>query len=88
MNKKQKAAEPKKERKNNAVYVTSLPDDVDVEEIRQVFSKYCGVIAESLDGDAPRIKLYYDDTGKFKGDALIGKTNQTTLPPDQVLTLH
>ena len=70
MSKKQKATEPKKERRNNAVYVTSLPEDVDVDELRQVFSRY-GVIAESLDGDAPRIKLYNDETGKFKGDALI-----------------
>ena len=67
--KKQKA-EPK-ERVNTAVYVTSLPDDVDVEELHQVFSRY-GVIAESLDSDVPRIKLYTDDDGNFKGEALIG----------------
>ncbi|KAK5132902.1 hypothetical protein LTR08_008348 [Meristemomyces frigidus] len=70
IHKKQKAEEPKKERRNTAVYVTSLPEDVDVDEIHQVFSKY-GVIAESLDGDAPRIKLYNNEDGKFKGDALI-----------------
>ncbi|TKA78628.1 hypothetical protein B0A55_02670 [Friedmanniomyces simplex] len=66
--KKQKA-EPK-ERVNTAVYITSLPEDVDVEELHQVFSRY-GVIAESLDSDAPRIKLYTDDEGEFKGEALI-----------------
>ncbi len=67
--KKQKA-EPK-ERVNTAVYITSLPDDVDVEELHQVFSRY-GVIAESLDSDAPRIKLYTNEEGEFKGEALIG----------------
>ncbi|KAK0914851.1 hypothetical protein LTR02_001586 [Friedmanniomyces endolithicus] len=66
--KKQKA-EPK-ERVNTAVYITSLPDDVDVEELHQVFSRY-GVIAESLDSDAPRIKLYTNEEGEFKGEALI-----------------
>ncbi|KAK1823976.1 hypothetical protein LTR12_001509 [Friedmanniomyces endolithicus] len=66
--KKQKA-EPK-ERVNTAVYITSLPDDVDVEELHQVFSRY-GVIAESLDSDAPRIKLYTNEEGNFKGEALI-----------------
>jgi HIV Tat-specific factor 1 len=45
---------------------------VDVEEVEQVFSRY-GVIAESLDSDAPRIKLYTDDNGNFRGEALIGK---------------
>lgn len=37
-----------------------------------MFSK-CGVIAESAESNKPRIKLYYDDEGKFKGDALVGK---------------
>jgi len=69
-NKKQKPGGPTKERRNTAVYVTSLPPDADAEELHQVFSRY-GVIAESLDSDSPRIKLYYDDDGKFKGDALI-----------------
>ncbi|KAK0940812.1 hypothetical protein LTR29_007693 [Friedmanniomyces endolithicus] len=66
--KKQKA-EPK-EHVNTAVYITSLPDDVDAEELHQVFSRY-GVIAESLDSDAPRIKLYTNEEGGFKGEALI-----------------
>ena len=42
-----------------------------MEELHQVFSRY-GVIAESLDSDQPRIKLYADDEGNFKGEALIG----------------
>ena len=38
--------------------------------MHSVFSK-CGVIAEEIDGRKPRIKLYMDDQGNFKGDALI-----------------
>jgi len=70
-NKKQKAAEPKKERSNTAVYITSLPADVTKEELRRSFSRF-GVIAESPDTNEPRIKLYQDEDGKFKGDALVG----------------
>ncbi|KAK5741357.1 hypothetical protein LTR17_004064 [Elasticomyces elasticus] len=66
--KKQKA-EPK-ERVNTAIYVTGLPDDVDAEELYDVFKKY-GVIAEGIDDNTPRIKLYNDDEGNFKGEALI-----------------
>ncbi|KIW67895.1 hypothetical protein PV04_07110 [Phialophora macrospora] len=61
---------PKKARVNTAVYVTSLPLDVDQEEIEHVFSK-CGVIAEEIDSGKPRIKMYEDDKGQFKGDALV-----------------
>ena len=50
--------------------MTSLPLDVDQEEINHVFSK-CGVIAEEIDSGKPRIKLYEDDKGQFKGDALV-----------------
>lgn len=71
--KKQKAEKPPPApKKNNAIYVTSLPDDVDEEELHQVFSKF-GMIAESAENNKPRIKLYADDQGNFKGDALIGE---------------
>lgn len=63
------AAEPR-ERKNTAVYVTSLPADVSVEEVHGVFSR-CGVVAEEIDQGRPRIKLYVDEEGKCKGDALV-----------------
>jgi HIV Tat-specific factor 1 len=64
-NKKQRA-----EKQNSAVYVTSLPLDATVEEINEVFSKY-GIIAEEIDSNKPRIKLYTDEDGKPKGDALV-----------------
>ncbi|KAI1616001.1 hypothetical protein EDD36DRAFT_414917 [Exophiala viscosa] len=61
---------PKKARVNTAVYVTSLPLDADQEEIQHVFSK-CGVITEEIDSGKARIKMYEDDKGQFKGDALV-----------------
>jgi HIV Tat-specific factor 1 len=50
--------------------VTNLPLDVTTQEIYDTFSKY-GVIAEEIDSGAPRIKLYHDEAGKPKGDALV-----------------
>lgn len=38
--------------------------------MHDVFSR-CGVIAEEIDRGKPRIKLYTDDDGNFKGDALV-----------------
>jgi HIV Tat-specific factor 1 len=52
------------------VYVTNLPADTDVEEVNRIFSR-CGVIAENIDSGQPRIKLYADDAGSLKGDALV-----------------
>lgn len=69
--KKQKAEAARPERKSNAVYVTSLPDDATVDELKGVFSRYGGVIAESADTGEPRIKIYVDDDGQPKGDALV-----------------
>ncbi|KAJ5091724.1 nuclear mRNA splicing factor-associated protein [Penicillium alfredii] len=64
------AQKPKKQRVNTAVFVTSIPLDVEFDEIRDVFSK-CGVIAEEIDSGRPRIKMYTDDDGKFKGELLV-----------------
>lgn len=36
-----------------------------------MFSRKCGVIAEEIDSGRPRIKLYSDAEGNFKGDALV-----------------
>ncbi|RDW88939.1 hypothetical protein BP6252_00971 [Coleophoma cylindrospora] len=67
--KKQKTPLPP--RANTAVYVTGLPLDCTVEEVAAVFSRKCGVIAEEIDSGKPRIKLYTNEKGEFKGDALI-----------------
>ncbi|WVW79218.1 hypothetical protein I302_101184 [Kwoniella bestiolae CBS 10118] len=55
--------------KKTAVWVSNLPPNTTVELLSSVFSK-AGVLLIDDDGQ-PRIKLYYDDDGKFKGDALI-----------------
>lgn len=64
-------APPRREHLNTAIYITGLPTDADEAELYNVFSKY-GMIAESADTDKPRIKLYFDDQGESKGEALIG----------------
>lgn len=50
--------------------MTNLPLDADIEEVESVF-KRCGQIAENIDNDGPRIKLYTDEQDRFKGDALV-----------------
>lgn len=69
--KKSKAKQPRQPKQNTAIYVTGLPPDATVEEIQELFQRKCGVIAEEIDNNRPRIKMYTDDEGKFKGDALI-----------------
>lgn len=51
--------------------MTGLPPDATVDEVHDLFSRKGGVIAEEIDSGAPRIKLYTDAQGLFKGDALI-----------------
>ena len=58
-------------RQNTAVYVTGLPLDATADEVHEVFSRKCGVVAEEIDSGRPRIKMYADDEGRFKGDALV-----------------
>lgn len=56
--------------KNTAVYVTNLPKDITTEEIVGHFSK-CGIIMDEIMTGKPRVKLYCDEDGNLKGDALI-----------------
>ncbi|KAF2145454.1 uncharacterized protein K452DRAFT_283803 [Aplosporella prunicola CBS 121167] len=68
---KAKPEKPVKERKNRAVWVSSLPLDATKEELNAVFSKY-GIIDTAInDEDDHRIKMYTDDKGQFNGQALI-----------------
>ncbi|KAF3309836.1 hypothetical protein TWF173_010541 [Orbilia oligospora] len=57
-------------RVNKAVYVTNLPLDATAQEVEELFSKY-GVLAEEIDSGKKRVKLYTDESGNPKGDALI-----------------
>ncbi|KAG8956393.1 hypothetical protein FRC04_004474 [Tulasnella sp. 424] len=60
---------PARRSKNTAVYVSRLPPDVTVDELRDAFSKF-GLI-EIDDRDEPKIKLYADPQGNFNGEALV-----------------
>lgn len=51
------------------VYVQNLPRDASAEEVAEVFAK-CGILRTD-DGGAPRVKVYTDDDGRPKGDALV-----------------
>ena len=52
--------------------MTGLPADATADEVHELFSRKCGVVAEEIDSGRPRIKLYADAaTGAFKGDALV-----------------
>ncbi|TPX14265.1 uncharacterized protein E0L32_000659 [Thyridium curvatum] len=62
---------PPAPKQNTAIYVTGLPADATVDEVAELFSRKCGVIAEEIDSGRPRVKLYTDAEGNFKGDALI-----------------
>lgn len=52
-----------------AIYIESLPMSTTTEQLASCFSK-AGLILEDSNGE-PRIKLYLDKEGKFKGEALI-----------------
>ncbi|KAK4230601.1 hypothetical protein QBC38DRAFT_469195 [Podospora fimiseda] len=66
-----KQSRPQQPKQNTAVYVTGLPPDATVDEVAELFSRKCGVIAEEIDSGRPRIKMYTDAQRKFKGDALV-----------------
>lgn len=74
-NKKQKV---EKKKIVTSVYITGLPYDTTLEEMKEVFSKY-GIISEDINTGQPRIKLYKDSKGKLKGDGLV-----TFLKPESV----
>ena len=61
----------KTNRKNTSIYIKGLPNDVTVDELKDYFDR-CGLIMESLYAEGqPRIKVYLDEEGNPKGDALI-----------------
>jgi HIV Tat-specific factor 1 len=74
-------AKPKSDapRQSRAIFVSGLPDDVEVEEVKRTFRLY-GIIAESVDDDEKRIKLYTDKDGNFKGEALIIYVRPESVP--------
>lgn len=57
-------------RKNTSVYISGIPKDTNAEEIKEYFA-ICGVIMDDLINGGPRIKIYVDESGNLKGDALV-----------------
>ena len=55
--------------RQTAVYITSLPPSTTVQQLATAFLK-AGLILEDAAGE-PKVKLYYDQAGKFKGEALV-----------------
>lgn len=70
---KQEKAKPKQESlpvSNTAVYITGLPLDTKMDEMVDIFKK-AGVILVDAISQLPKIKMYNDSEGAFKGDALV-----------------
>ncbi|GAW79173.1 RNA-binding protein [Plasmodium gonderi] len=59
-----------KKMKNSSIYVSGLPNDITKEEIYNVFKK-AGIIKIDAETTEPKIKIYYDENNKVKGDALV-----------------
>ena len=57
------------EAKNTNVYVTGLPLDITEEEYEEMMKKY-GLIMFDPFTRKPKLKLYKDENGQCKGDAL------------------
>lgn len=68
--KRKREAQRLKRRQNTSVYVTGLPADVTEQELADYFTK-CGIILPSAETGLPRVKLYTDENGDFKGDGLV-----------------
>lgn len=67
---KEKQAMEKSKRENTAVYIEDLPSDIVTEDLQSIFGKF-GILSEDLVTGEKRVKLYRDDNGHLKGDALV-----------------
>ncbi len=68
--KRQRAAQRVKKRAETSVYVTGIPTDATLDEVTECFSKY-GILLPDSETGKGRIKLYVDESGNRKGDALV-----------------
>ncbi|XP_071955260.1 17S U2 SnRNP complex component HTATSF1-like [Antedon mediterranea] len=55
--------------KNTNVYVSGLPDDVTMDEFKELMGK-CGIIMMNEETEELKMKLYRDNEGNLKGDGL------------------
>lgn len=68
--KRARQAAARRARGNTSVYVQGLPTDVTEEELQVHFSK-CGLLLPDARTGRGRIKIYVDEEGRVKGDALV-----------------
>lgn len=59
---------------NTNIYISNLPKDITAEEIEEHFAK-CGAIRIDPNTGERKIKVYHDDEGVPKGDALLSFEN-------------
>lgn len=67
------------QRENRSVYVSNLPDDVSEEELLKVFRK-CGLLMINPATNREKIKIYLDERGKPKGDAIVTFFKSASVP--------
>jgi HIV Tat-specific factor 1 len=67
---KKRKGPPKAPPKTTAVYVSGLPLDVTKEELIPFMAK-CGIIKKDPDSGEYKVRLYEDELGRLKGDALV-----------------
>ncbi|KAJ3276055.1 hypothetical protein HDV01_006225 [Terramyces sp. JEL0728] len=65
-----KKPKPEPVKKHTAVYVTGLPSDITMDDMIDNFKKGGVFLLDSLTGE-PKIKVYRNDKGELKGDALV-----------------
>lgn len=54
---------------NTKVYVSHLPDDLTEQQFVDLMQK-CGLVLKDPESGDYKVKLYKDEQGNFKGDAL------------------
>ncbi|XP_033112010.1 HIV Tat-specific factor 1-like [Anneissia japonica] len=57
------------EEKNTNVYVSGLPEDITMDEFKELMGK-CGIIMVNEETEEQKLKLYKDSDGNLKGDGL------------------
>ncbi|KAJ9064494.1 hypothetical protein DSO57_1030033 [Entomophthora muscae] len=65
-----KEEKPPKPRIISSIYITGLPYDVTMDELKEAFGKF-GLFMEDIVTGKPKIKIYTNSEGNCKGDALI-----------------